>query len=156
MAKTRHSVRRVQGPGIPARWELVRFAMVGAISSMAYSLIAAAVIRLSAAPPYLTSVFLFGLFIPTTFQAHKRYTFRAENLVRSAFVGYAALQTACFCLVSAMSTRFLTGTYGVDAALFFATVGIAAAASFLIGRLFIFRPAPEAAQRNGESGRRRR
>ena len=127
----------------PARagGELLRFVIVGVTSAVAYSLLAAAVVRLGLAPAYLSGLVLFGLFVPATFLAHKHFTFRSTRLLRSAFAGYALLQILCYSLVSSVSTRLLTGTYRLDAALYFATVGTAAAASFLIGKLFIFRPA---------------
>jgi putative flippase GtrA len=134
---------RPDNGGNPARGAgvLFRFVIVGVASAVAYSLLAAAVVRLDLAPAYVSGLILFGLFIPATFQAHKRFTFRATRLMRSAFAGYAMLQIACYSLVSLASTHLLTGTYALDAALYFATVGAAAAASFLIGKLFIFRPA---------------
>jgi len=126
------------------RWQLLRFALVGAISSLSYSLLVAALVDVAPMPAYWVGLVAFLVFIPVTFQAHKHFSFRAAALRRAAFPGYVALQIACFAAISAVSTTFLTGIYPIDAALYFATVGLTALASFVIGRLFIFRPSAEA------------
>ena len=123
---------------------ILRFGIVGGLSALSYSLLQAAITGLTVAPVFASGMILFCLFIPVTFAAHKRVTFRARTLHWQAFRGYALLQLGCFAMVSFVTTRMVTGTYLTDTILYIATVGLAAVISFLVGRFVLFRHSPAA------------
>jgi len=123
-----------------AQWTLIRFVIVGATSSLSYSLIFAAILRFTDAPVFVSSIALFCIFIGLTFQAHKHFTFGTQSLKKSAFFSYALLQICCFSMTSGVSANFVSGIYLLDAGLYLATVGFAAILSFLVGKFVIFRP----------------
>ena len=139
------------------RWTLFRFLLVGGLSSLSYSLLFALplvymllaallfalIINLTDWPVFLSSVILFCLFIPTTFQVHKRFTFLSRRIASTAFPSYAVMQLCCFSAVSAVSANLVTNVYLLDTALYLVTVGIAAMLTFLIGKYVIFRPLPD-------------
>lgn len=125
------------------RWTLFRFLLVGGLSSLSYSLLFALIINLTDWPVFLSSVILFCLFIPTTFQVHKRFTFLSRRIATTAFPSYAVMQLCCFSAVSAVSANLVTNIYLLDTALYLVTVGISAMLTFLIGKYVIFRPLPD-------------
>jgi putative flippase GtrA len=138
------------------RATLLRFLFVGGVSSLSYAALFALVIDHTDVPVFASGIVLFGLFVPATFQVHKRFTFLSARLRKHSFYGYAALQMACFSLVSAVSAHLVTEVYFLDLALYLATVGFTALLTFLVGKFVIFRPVSEAGQRNEASARKRR
>ena len=128
--------------GAPAasddRGSFVRFALVGGASSLIYSMIVAAVISLTDWNVFLSGLVIFCMFIPVTFYVHKVVTFRAQNIKGGAFGKYAALQVACFALISYVGARHVSDVYWLDTLVYFITVTLAAVLSFVVGRLFVF------------------
>jgi putative flippase GtrA len=118
----------------------LRFLLVGGSSSLLYALISAAVLRWTGWPAFGTGLFVFCLFVPVTFRAHSRITFRAGSLRRGAFLRYAALQLGCFAAVSVLTTTLVTGVYLIDAGVYLVTVAASAVLTFVVGRIAVFRP----------------
>ena len=119
---------------------LIRFLLVGTGFSLFYAVASAALINVTNVPPYLISVGLFTACIPFAFLAQQHLAFRAKKLRDHAFWMYFATQVASIALVSFVTTRFVTYDVVWDTLIMGVTVGLAAMASFVIGRLLVFRP----------------
>lgn len=119
---------------------LLRFAAVGGGFSLFYAVASAALINVTTVPPYVISVGLFAVCIPFAFLAQQHLAFRAKKLRDHAFWMYFGTQVASIALVSWVTTRFVTYNVVWDTVIMGITVGLAAIASFVIGRLLVFRP----------------
>lgn len=118
----------------------LRFALVGGAFSLGYAVVSAALINWTFINPFMISVGLFIMCIPLAFRAQQNFAFRATTLRRNAFWIYAATQVASIAVVSAITTTFVTYDLIIDTVIMGITVGLAAVASYLIGRLITFRP----------------
>lgn len=121
---------------------IFRFALVGGISSLAYSLIVSALINRTDWDAFRTSVLVFCTFIPITFFIHSRFSFRSPVKVKRNMILYAALQIMCFSIISFISSNFAAENLYIDMLLYFMTVSVAALISFVVGQKFIFREKP--------------
>lgn len=119
----------------------LRFAAVGAAFAGGYAVVTAILTGPLGAPVLLTSTAVYALCIPAAFVVQRRFSFRVAKVRRSGFAVYAGVQVMCLAAVSLITTRFVTGDVLVDSGLYLATAGTAAVASFVISRLFAFRPA---------------
>ena len=119
---------------------LARFLAVGGGFSLFYAVASAALINATDTPPYVISVGLFAACIPFAFLAQQHLAFRAKRLRDHAFWMYFATQVASIAVVSFVTTRFVTYNVVWDTVIMGVTVGLAAMASFVIGRLLVFRP----------------
>lgn len=117
-----------------------RFLLVGGTFSLIYSLTTSALIGFAGTPPFVTSVLVYLMCIPPAFLAQRSFAFRVEKTRPAAFAIYAATQIASLSAVSLVTTRFVTGIFAFDTALFLVTAGCAAVLSYLVGRFVAFRP----------------
>ncbi len=118
----------------------LRFALVGGGFSLSYAVVSAALINWTPVNPYLISVGLFILCIPLAFRAQQHFAFRAATLRRNAFWIYGATQVGSIAVVSAITTHFVTYNLAIDTVIMGITVGLAAVASYVIGRFVTFKP----------------
>ena len=121
----------------------VRFLAVGGSFALIYALLTTSLVNFAQTPPLATSVVIYAVCIPAAFLAQSRFAFPDAPKTRWALLIYAAMQVTCLSFVSAVTTRFVSYDFWVDLLLFLATSGLAAVASYLICRFFIFR-APSA------------
>ena len=119
----------------------LRFVVVGAAFAVGYAIVTAILTGPLGAPVLLTSTVVYTLCIPAAFVLQRRFSFRVTKVRRSGFLVYAGTQMMCLVAVSLISTRYVTGDVLLDSCLYLATAGTAAVVSFLISRLFAFRPA---------------
>ena len=119
---------------------LLRFLMVGGGFAGVYAVATALLVSGAGLPPLPTSVVLYAICIPLAFQAQRRVTFRVARTRASGFWIYAGVQLLCLAGVAAITTRFVTGTFLWDTAIFLVTAGSAAGLSFVVSKLFAFRP----------------
>lgn len=120
---------------------LLRFLAVGGSFSLGYALATAALVGQLGLPGFVTSVILYALCIPAAFLVQRDVTFGGGGGGLRGLALYGALQVTSLALVAAVTTRFVTGQFALDAALFLATAGSAAAASYRVCARVIFRPA---------------
>ncbi|MEM1272969.1 MAG: GtrA family protein [Pseudomonadota bacterium] len=126
-------------PRLPERF--FRFATVGGAFAAAYALISAILVGPIGLPAYATSVVLYALCIPAAYFTQMRVTFGMRRTRAAGFPIYAATQLACLAMVTALTTRFVTGSLWIDALIFFGSAGAAAILSYVISSRFAFRPA---------------
>lgn len=122
------------------RGMLLRFLLVGGAFAGIYALSTALAIGRLGAPAFAASVVCYALCIPAAFATHRRFTFRLDRVHGAGFAIYAMTQLSSLALVSFASTRFVTGTVLVDTLIFLVTAGAAAGLSFVVSRVFAFRP----------------
>lgn len=122
------------------RGELFRFLLVGGSFAIAYALATAILVDLAGLPAFPTSVALYLICIPAAFLVQKRVTFRVAKTRASGFWIYGATQLLCLSAVAAVTTRYVSGVFLVDTGIFLATAGAAAVLSFVVSKLFAFRP----------------
>ena len=121
---------------------LGRFLAVGGSFSLGYALATAWLVGPLGLPAFATSVALYAACIPAAFLAQRLVTFAGRDSARPPARGlalYAATQLTSLALVAAVTTRFVTGQVLLDTALFLATAGTAAVASYFICDRVIFR-----------------
>lgn len=138
------------------QWDFLRFLAVGGGFSLGYSAVAAFMVGPMGLPPYWTSLALFMSCVPLAYLAHKYFSFGAKSARKGGFVIYSASQISSFALVSALTTRFVTGVYLLDTGIYICTVGGAAVLTFLVAKTFVFRASDAATQGNEASGQKKR
>ncbi|MEM6824398.1 MAG: GtrA family protein [Pseudomonadota bacterium] len=119
---------------------LARFLMVGGGFALGYALATAVLVDIAGLPALPTSVGLYVICIPAAFWMQKRVTFRVARTRPSGFWIYAAMQIGCLFAIASVTTRFVTGDFILDTGLFLVTAGAAAGLSFVVSKLFAFRP----------------
>jgi putative flippase GtrA len=120
---------------------LARFLAVGGSFSLGYALCSAALVGQVGLPAFVTSVILYALCIPAAFAVQRRVTFGGAGRPARGFAVYAATQVTSLALVSALGTRFISGDFALDTALFLAIAGAAAVVSYVVCDRIAFRPA---------------
>jgi putative flippase GtrA len=126
--------------------QFMRFALVGALASTAYALIAAALTYAEWVTPMVASVATYSALIPVAYLMQKRFAFRAAGTMPRSFMAYAVTQLGIMAAVSALTTRLVTADVLTNAIVFFGTAGLAALASFLICNFGIFKRQVSVAQ----------
>lgn len=124
---------RPRGLGKP-----IRFLIVGGAFSLGYSVATALLVGPAGLPAFATSVVLYVICIPAAFLAQRRLTFADQQARRGAFLIYAGMQVACLVAVASITTRFVTGVFLLDTALFLATAGAAAVLSYVVSDRLAF------------------
>ncbi|MEJ6394205.1 GtrA family protein [Gymnodinialimonas sp. 2305UL16-5] len=122
----------------PAR--LLRFLLVGGAFAGGYAIASALLTGPGGFPVYATSVILYALCIPLAFLIQMRVTFGLTQTRAVGFPIYAATQVTSLAVVTAITTRFVSGHFIADTLVFLASAGIAAVLSFAISSKFAFRP----------------
>jgi putative flippase GtrA len=123
------------------RARFARFTLVGVTYSLIYSAFTAVLVSIAGAPAFVTSTMVYALCIPLAYLTQKSFTFRAERVQRAGFVLYAATQVSCMAIVSLITTQLISGHVVQDTALFLATAGVTALASYWAMRCAVFRSA---------------
>jgi putative flippase GtrA len=128
-------------PAHETLFRLIRFLAVGGSFSLGYALASAALVGQMGLPAFATPVILYALCIPAAFVVQRKVTFGGRGEPARGFVIYATTQVASLALLTALTTRFVSGNFALDTALFLATAGGAAVASYVICARFAFRSA---------------
>ncbi len=124
--------------GAEAR-RLLRFLAVGGGFAVGYGAATAVLTGPVGLPVYATSVVLYALCIPAAFLMQMRVTFGLKRTWAAGFPVYAAVQILSLALVTAVTTRFVTGHVLPDTLIFLSSAGAAAVLSFFVSQRFAFR-----------------
>ena len=119
-----------------------RFLAVGASLALLYATLAALATSQLPWPKALSSALVWILCIPIGFQAHRHFTFTARRPHRHGLWLYAGTQALGIGLASGVSFLLATGVFWPDLLVHLAGSALAAAASYLINRSFVFPPRP--------------
>lgn len=119
---------------------LLRFLMIGGGFALGYAIVTSLLINQVGWPALPTSIVLYALCIPVAFWMQKRVAFRVERAAKGGFWVYLGTQLGSLSLVALITTRFVSGSFLIDTALFLVTAGLAALISFALNRRFAFNP----------------
>lgn len=121
---------------------LPRFLLVGGCLALVYATLAAVATSQLPLPKALSSGIVWVLCIPVGFWCHRRFTFTARRPHRHGLWLYAATQGLGICIAAGTSWLLVTGAFWPDLFVHLLASGLAAVASYLINRVFVFPLAP--------------
>lgn len=122
---------------------LFRFLVVGGSLAALYATLAAIATSQLSLPKALSSGLVWVLCIPIGFWCHRRFTFTARRPHRHGLWLYAATQGLGIGIAAGTSYVLATGVFWPDLLVHLFASGLAAVASYLINRRFVF-PHPAA------------
>jgi putative flippase GtrA len=134
--------RAAPASGIRAEFgRFLRFASVGAAASLTYASLVSILVSGAEAPPFVTGVAVYAALVPVAYAGQRAFAFPEARGDGSTFSRYAAVQVLAVLVVSAVTSRLLSGHPAIDAAIWFATAGGTSLLAFAVNRLVVFRPA---------------
>jgi putative flippase GtrA len=119
---------------------IFRFIIVGSAFSLIYAVLVVALVQFVHARPFITSIIIYFAIIPLAFFAQKKITFQSDQAGRFAIFVYAATQFFCLFATSLIASLLITNIFILDVGIYIATSGSSASLSYLICRIFIFKP----------------
>lgn len=120
-----------------------RFVVVGGGLALLYATLAALATSQVPLPKALSSGIVWVLCIPVGFWCHRRFTFTTRRAHRHGLWLYAATQGLGIAIAAATSWLLATGAFWPDLFVHLLASGLAAVASYLISRRYVF-PHPSA------------
>jgi putative flippase GtrA len=117
---------------------LLRFLVVGASLAALYATLAALATSQLPWPKALSSALAWVVCIPIGFLSHRRFTFTTRTPRRHALWLYGATQVLGIGIASGVSYLLARGQFWPDLFVHLFASGLAAIASYLINRWFVF------------------
>jgi putative flippase GtrA len=121
----------------------LRFVAVGGGMALFYASLAALATSQVPLPKALSSGMVWALCIPVGFWCHRRFTFTTRRPHRNGLWLYAATQGLGIAIAAGTSWLLATGAFWPDLFVHLLASGLAAVASYLITRRFVFPQSPE-------------
>ncbi|WP_228019282.1 GtrA family protein [Phyllobacterium pellucidum] len=82
---------------------LIRFGLVGGANTVAYFILANALVYIIGVQRELSAYFAYALILPFSFFGHRRFTFRSRGNAMSEWVRFCVMQGVCLSIIAGVN-----------------------------------------------------